>query len=97
MKYNVIKFSDGGYAVSAGRGKFFSTSRTDDPCAAEQDAAYRSAAWYLEQAQKLVNKVSLEDAYKLGHVANDLLDAVADRNLAENPNARADDDRAWLA
>ena len=52
MKYNVIQLNDGSFAVNAGRGQYFSNTKTSDKNEAERQAIIRSMNWHREQMEK---------------------------------------------
>lgn len=56
MKYNVTQLKDGSFAVDAGRGKYFTNTKTSDKNEAEREAMIRSMAWHQEQMRKIFKK-----------------------------------------
>lgn len=52
MKYNVTQLKDGSFAVDAGRGKYFTSTKTTDKNEAERQAVIMSMNWHREQMEK---------------------------------------------
>jgi hypothetical protein len=94
MKFNPI-ILDGQHRVSAGRGKIFRPVFADE----EQACAFavlKTALFHIEEAEKLVSYMVLEDAMMIGHIANDIISEVADRAI-DAGEASEMDPRGWLA
>lgn len=62
MKYNVTQLKDGSFAVDAGRGKYFTNTKTTDKNEAERQAMVMSMAWHQEQMARIFDK-----GCKFGH------------------------------
>ena len=56
MKYKHIQLNDGTYAVSAGRGKYFTNTVTPIWYEAKRAAYQMSAQWYYAQAEKMFDE-----------------------------------------
>jgi hypothetical protein len=56
MKYNVIEFKDGTYAVDAGRGRYYAVTETTDRSEAERKALMWSMQWYHMKCQEAYEK-----------------------------------------
>ena len=52
MKYNVRVLKDGSFAVDAGRGKYFTNTKTLDRNEAERQALIKSMNWHRVQIEK---------------------------------------------
>lgn len=56
MKYNVRVLKDGSFAVDAGRGKYFTDTKTLDRNEAERRAMVMSMAWHEEQMRRIFDQ-----------------------------------------
>ncbi len=97
MKYNARQLQNQNWAVFKNRSKFWPNTETEDRVIAERKAALFSASWHIEQAANLLSELSLEGAKELGREAHDIVDAVCNRNRAEDSNFDEMDPRGWLS
>jgi hypothetical protein len=73
MRYKVIEFKDGTYAVDAGRGRYYSETVTSDRSEAERKATLWSMQWYYTKCEEAYAKGVDDGLFDDGVTMGDLL------------------------